>query len=200
VAQQRAGGKHRRKPLHVLATLEIDSRPRGARILLGGQDVQVKTPGRFPDYTVPTRLLVELRHRRFKKPWRKVIEIGEGDLVRFVADLRNPPRADGDKPAHGRLRLPARHIRSRPGPRSKTPVDEPTGLAKTDIAHLAVVADVKGADVIINGRVRGKTPFFRKVRPSTFRVQVRYGKRRSNVRTVTLRPGTDEVVRFTLGL
>jgi len=199
VAQSQGGDKHRRKPRQVKATLEIDSRPRGARILLGGQDVQVKTPGRFPDYTVPTRLLVELRHKRFKKPWRKVIEIGQGDLVRFVADLRNPPSGDTARPAAGKVRRPYRSTRGRPRPGTMTQVDEPTGLAKTDIAHLAVTANIKGADVIINGRVRGKTPFFRKVRPSRFRVQVRHGKHRSEVRTVTLRPGGDEVVRFTLG-
>ena len=200
VAQKngRAGGQHRRR-LQVKATLEIDSRPRGARILLGGQDVQVKTPGRFPDYTVPTRLLVELRHKRFKKPWRKVIQIGEGDLVKLVADLRNPPKKDGDRKIRGTIRRSYRGKQGRPRPGTMRTEDVSTGLAKTDIAHLAVTANVKGADVIINGRVRGKTPFFRKVRPSTFRVQVRHGKRRSEVRTVSLRPGGDEVVRFRLG-
>ncbi len=196
------GRAPKRKLRNVQASLEIDSRPRGARIFLQGQDVQVKTPGRFPDYTVPTKLLVELRHKRFKKPWRKIIEVGSGDLVKLVADLRHPPSTGDSKPKQGKLRrLPYRGgRRGRPRPGAMTPVDEPTGLAKTDIAHLAVTAGVKGADVIINGRVRGKTPFFRKVRPATFRVQVRFGKRKSDVRVVTLRPGKDEVVRFSLGL
>jgi len=200
VAQGRKRGdeKHRRT-LPVIATLEIDSRPRGAQILLGGQDVQVKTPGRFPDYTVPTLLLVELRHKRFKKPWRKIIQIGAGDLVKFVADLHNPPKTNQDKTAPGKLRRPYRGVRGHPRPDSMVSVDEPSGLEKTDIAHLAVTANVKGADVFINGRARGKTPFFRKVRPSTFRVQIRHGMRRSEVRTVRLRPGGDEVVRFKLG-
>jgi len=197
--QKKSGRAHRRKPQQVKATLEIDSRPRGARIFLSGQDVQVKTPGSFPDYNVPTRLLVELRHKRFKKPWRKIIHIGQGDLVKFVADLRNPPSADDKKPRSGKLRRSYSRRRGRSRPAPMTQVDEPTGLAKTDIAHLAVVANVKGADVLINGRKRGKTPFFRKVRPATFRVQVQVGKRRSEVRTVTLRPGGDEVVRFTIG-
>ncbi len=197
--QKKTGKRHRRKPLQVKASLEIDSRPRGARIFLSGQDVQVKTPGSFPDYTVPTRLLVELRHKRFKKSWRKIIHIGPGDLVKFVADLRHPPSNDEKTSVGGKLRRTYNRRRGRPRPAGMTQVDEPTGLAKTDIAHLAVVANVKGADVFINGRRRGKTPFFRKVRPATFRVQVRFGKRRSEVQTVTLRPGGDEVVRFSLG-
>ena len=67
---------------------------------MSGQDVQVKTPGSFPDYNVPTRLLVELRHKRFKKPWRKIIHIGQAvmaqsdrgaDLEYFVNTTFNYP-------------------------------------------------------------------------------------------------------------
>jgi len=192
----------RGKPIQVKATLDIDSRPRGAQIYLGGQNSGVKTPGRFPDLDVPSRLLVELRHRRYKTPWKRVITVGHGDVVKFVADLRHPPKASSGKSKTGaKIRLPSRRgMRPRGPPKPDDMSGDSESAPGADTAQLAVVADVKGAEVLINGRVRGKTPYFKKVRPSTFRIQVRYGKRRSEVQTVTLKPGRDAVVRFTLGL
>ncbi|MFH2009530.1 MAG: serine/threonine-protein kinase [bacterium] len=191
----------RGKPIQVTATLDIDSRPQGAQIYLGGQYSGVKTPGRFPDLEVPSRLLLELRHPRYKTPWRRVISVGQGDTVKFVAALRHPPRATGKNPkAGGMIRLPAlRGTRHRAPQKIEPMSDDPGGAPGADTAQLAVVADVKGAEVLINGRVRGKTPYFKKVRPATFRIQVRFGNRSSEVQTVTLKPGRDAVVRFTLG-
>ena len=70
--------------------------------------------------------------------------------------------------------------------------------ASDDVAHLSVVSDVAGAEVLINGQVRGTTPFFKAVRPATFTIEVRQQGRRSAPRTVKLAPGGEQVVRSNL--
>jgi hypothetical protein len=192
----------------VSATLEIDSRPRGARIVLAGKDTTVKTPGRFPDLTVPTRLPVELRHPRLKTPWKRTIPVASGDLVRFTADLRNPPRLDahgGGSAAPTPRGWRGRRGGSRGGgrPRRSGAPGARAAAVESDVAHLIVTSNQLGAEVVINGKVRGriqgKRGFNKRVRPATFSIQVRSATERSDVRVVTLAPGQVKRLHFQLG-
>ncbi len=196
------GTRRRRAPRAVKATLEIDSRPRGARILLAGQDTGVKTPGRFPDVTTPTRLLVELRHPYYKKtPWKRILPVQDGDTVRFTADLRNPPAFRGKAAPRGRVHVTGHH-----GDRwhhtSRAPPNRPArpmARESSDEARLVVTSNQQGAQVLINGKVRGRIPLHKRVRPATFSVQVISAGARSDVRVVTLSPGQIKRLHFHLG-
>ncbi|MDY0003073.1 MAG: protein kinase, partial [Polyangia bacterium] len=53
----------------VVASFEIDSQPRGARIFLNGEDMKQNTPGVFEKFTSPRKVEIELKHPRFKAPW-----------------------------------------------------------------------------------------------------------------------------------
>ncbi len=207
----RASGKGRAPTARmgsVSATLEIDSRPRGARIVLAGKDTTVKTPGRFPDLTVPTRLAVELRHPRFKTRWKRTIPVASGDVVRFTADLRSPPQLDADDAGSG-AQAPRGGRKRRGGfrggarPRTSASPGARAAAVESDVAHLIVTSNQLGAEVVINGKVRGriqgKQGFNKRVRPATFSIQVRSASERSDVRVVTLAPGQVKRLHFQLG-
>jgi hypothetical protein len=190
----------------VVASFEIDSSPRGARIFLNGEDMKQSTPGVFEKFTSPRKVEISLQHPKFKIPWKRIVPVHEGDLVKLTADLANPPALEGSPLPGGKVSLPpAGATGYRPGRRpaqSRTPSvvpDDPGGSVAPDEALLHVTSEEPGAQVLINGAARGTTPLRRKVRPATFTVQVTRGDRRSDQRVVTLAPGEIKRLHFTLG-
>lgn len=193
--------RRRRVDRQVKASFTFDSRPRGARIFLNGQDIEQKTPAKL-QLTVPSRLLVELRHRRFKTPWKRILPVANGDQVVLIADLRNPPSTPGAPRRRSRWRPRTRWGRAPRRPRTENRKrSDPNALVPdiADEAKLYVTCDAKGARVLINGIDRGTTPLSKRVRPTTFTVQVRTGSRRSDKRAVTLKPGEIRRMHFQLG-
>jgi serine/threonine-protein kinase len=180
----------------VRCTLKIRSAPPGARIVIAGQDSGRTTPANL-DVEMPSPIPVELQHQSFPA-WKRAIPVGPGDEVSFEADLRHPPGTKaapvpGSSPGATRADGPRGPARS--GGMTAEPGEEPRS---DDVATLSVVSDVNGAEVLINGQVRGTTPFFKTVRPSTFTIQVRHQGRTSARRTVKLAPGGEQVVRLNL--
>ena len=165
------------------------------------------TPGVFQGLTSPRKVEIELRHPRFKTPWKRAVPVHQGDLVKLTADLANPPTLEGAPMPGGMVSLPAgpgggtRPIRRAPqgrAPPTSTSSDPGASVAP-DEALLHVDSDEPGAQVLINGTVRGTTPLRRRVRPATFTVQVVRGDRRSDQRPVTLAPGEIRRLHFSLG-
>lgn len=203
---QKPASQGQTSPQHVVASFEVDSQPRGARILLNGQDMNQATPGVFRELQSPAMVEIELHHPRFGTPWKRVVPVYQGDLVKLTADLARPPSLAGSSletspstrptSAGPRSRRGERPDSQRPPPKATQDI---AGLSlSADEAMLTVTSEAPGAQVLINGVVRGTTPFQRRVRPATFQVQVTRGSQKSDVRVVTLAPGRLQRLHFSL--
>ncbi len=179
-------------------TLDLSSRPEGARLFVQDRDTGVRTPTRLT-LSLPSPVQIRL-HKEGFPDWEQEIEFDEGETVHLVADLRRGHRIRRTRVGRRRFRSSGRRrhdeTTGRQAGRGRPATRTGGENAASSVPGVLVVDANKKAWIYINDRRMDYTRASFRLKPGHYRVKVRHGPFSSEERVVLIKPDQRLILHF----